>query len=244
MVLPGMRFGKLLGSQIDNYLGEDREMKKVLITILLTLLVAMLAVGPASAQKDKVNIKGEVISIDAGTLTVQSNKGETFVVNAPTGFDTSSVQVGASILIKGRTTQDGSIEADSIKLVGQESQDANSDNDDSEEGSEGFQQNSAFCAEGKQVKSHPLAGKLAERYGVTGDWVMSRFCDGYSIGAIMLALRTSQIEGVTATPEELLADRAAGNGWGVIWKELGLIGNQKNGNSPPGWLKRPDHARP
>lgn len=219
-------------------------MKKILITTLLTLVLAVIAVGPASAQRDKVNIKGEVVSIDDGTLTVLSNKGETFVVNVPAGFDMSAVEVGASVLIKGRTGQNGAIEADSIKLVGKGSQEEDSDNDDDQENSEGFQQNSAFCADAKQIKPHPLAPKLAERYGVTGEWVMDRFCEGYSIGAIMLSLRTSQIEGVTATPDELLANRAAGNGWGLIWKELGLIGSQRNGHSPPGWLNRPDHPRP
>jgi RNase P/RNase MRP subunit p29 len=219
-------------------------MKKILITTLLALMVAMLAVGPASAQRDKVNIKGEVVSIDAGALTVKSNKGETIVVNVPAGFDMSAIEVGASILIKGRTLPNGAIEADSIKLVGKGSQDEDSDNDDDQETPKGSRQNSAFCADGKQVKPHPLAPKLAERYGVTEDWVMDRFCEGYSIGAIMLAIRTSQLEGVTVTPDELLADRAAGNGWGFIWKELGLIGSEKNGHSPPGWLKRPDHARP
>jgi hypothetical protein len=219
-------------------------MKKILVTTLLALLVAMLAAGSASAQKNKVNIKGEVVSIDAGTLTVLSNKGETFVVNVPAGFDLSAVQVGASVLIKGRNAQNGSIDADSIKLVGKGDPDENNGGDDDQEDPEGFRENSAFCAAGKQVKAHPLAPKLAERYGVSEDWVMSRFCEGYSIGAIMLAVRTSQIEGVTATPDELLANRAAGEGWGVIWKELGLIGNQKQGHSPPGWLNRPDHPRP
>jgi RNase P/RNase MRP subunit p29 len=219
-------------------------MKKILVTTLLALLVAMLVVGSASAQKDKVNIKGEVISFDAGTLTVQSNKGETFVVIVPAGFDMSAIQVGTSVLIKGRTAQDGSIEADSIKLVGKGSHDGNGDNDDEKEKPEGFKDNSAFCAEGKQVKPHPLAAKMAERYGVTEEWVMSRFCEGYSIGAIMLAIRTSQIEGMTATPDDLLAKRTAGNGWGLIWKELGLIGSENSGQSPPGLLKKPDHAGP
>ena len=213
-------------------------MKKIFITTLLALMVAMLTAGSVSAQNNKVNIKGEVVSIGAGTLTVQSNKGETFVVTVPAGFDVSAVQVGVSVLIKGRTAQDGSIEADSIKLLGKSS------NDDEKEKPEGFKENSAFCAEGKQVKPHPLAPKIAGRYGVTEEWVMGRFCEGYSIGAIMLAVRTSQMEGVTALPDELLANRAAGSGWGLIWKELGLIGSENSGHSPPGLLKKTEHAGP
>lgn len=219
-------------------------MKKILITTLLVLMIAMLVVEPASAQKDKINIKGEVVSIGDGILTVLSNKGETFVVVVPAGFDMSAIHVGASVLVKGRTAQNGSIEADSIKLARKKSSNGNADEDDDPEKPEGFQKNSAFCAEGKQVKPHPLAPKIEERYGVPEEWVMSRFCEGYSIGAIMLAVRTSQMEGITATPDEILANRAAGNGWGQIWNKLGLIGSEKDGHSPPGLLKKPDHAGP
>ena len=213
-------------------------MKKILSTMLLALMIAVLSTGSASAQKGKVNIKGEVVSVAADTLTVQSNKGQTYVVTVPAGFDTSAVQVGASVLVKGQSAEGDTIIADSIKLVGRGS------NNNAKDKPEGFKENSAFCAEGKQEKPHPLAPNLAERYGVTQEWVMERFCEGYSIGAIMLAIRTSQMEGMTASPDDLLADRAAGNGWGLIWRELGLIGSEKNGQSPPGWLKRPDHAGP
>jgi hypothetical protein len=60
----------------------------------------------------------------------------------------------------------------------------------------------------------------------------------------MLAIKTSQLEGATASVDELLTSRADGNGWGQIWKGLGLIGSEKDGNSPPGLLHRPDHAGP
>jgi hypothetical protein len=60
----------------------------------------------------------------------------------------------------------------------------------------------------------------------------------------MLAIKTSQLEGVTATPDDLLISRAGGNGWGQIWKELGLIGSERDGHSPPGLLKKLDHNGP
>lgn len=222
-------------------MGKDKQMKKILITLLLTLMVAILAVGPASAQKDKVNIKGEVVSVVAGTMTVKSNKGETFVVAIPAGFDMSTIQVGVSVLVKGRNAQNGSIEADSIKLVGKSSK---AGDDDYQEKPEGSKDNSAFCADGKQEKTHPLAPKISERYGVTEEMVMGYFCEGYSIGAIMLAIKTSQLDGITSNPGDLLASRTAGNAWGQIWKGLGLIGSEKDGHSPPGLLKKPDHAGP
>ena len=58
----------------------------------------------------------------------------------------------------------------------------------------------------------------------------------------MLALKTGVIEGVEADPASLLAERSNGNGWGNIWKGLGLIGSEKQGHSPPGPLKKPEHA--
>jgi len=218
-------------------------MKKILLTIILVLMLSLLAVGSASAKNDKVNIKGEVIDTDitAGTLTIQSNKGSTFVVTVPEGFDLTSIQVGDTVLVKGRAGDDGPIVAESIKRVGKGSQ---SNNDENEDQAEGGKDNSAYCADGKQEKPHPLAAKMADRYRVTEQWVMDHFCDGYGMGAIMLALKTSQIEGLGAGPETLLTERANGNGWGQIWQELGLIGNEKNGYSPPGLLKKPDHAGP
>ena len=143
-------------------------------------------------------------------------------------------------MVKAAAGEGGNWIAESIKLVGN----GNDKRDNDEEKTEGFKENSAFCADGKQVKPHPLAPKIAERFGVSEEMVMSYFCDGYSIGAIMLAIKTSQVEGMTASPDDLLADRAAGHGWGLIWKELGLIGNEKNGQSPPGLLKKAEHAKP
>jgi len=214
-------------------------MKKTYVATTLVLLIALLAVAPVYAQKNKINIKGEVIAMDGGTLTVVSNKGETYNIAIPETMDVGAVQVGDSVLVKATAGEGGIWIAESIKLVGN----GNAKNDDDEK-TEGFKDNSAFCADGKQVKPHPLAPKIAKRFGVSEEMVMGYFCDGYSIGAIMLAIKTSQMEGVTASTDDLLADRSAGNGWGLIWKELGLIGSEKNGQSPPGLLKKAEHAKP
>jgi len=215
-------------------------MKKTFVATTLVLLIALLAVAPVYAQKNKINIKGEVTAMENGTLTVASNKGDTYTITIPDNMDVSAVQVGNSVLVKATAGEGGTWIAESIKLVGN----GNDKNDDDEEKTEGFKDNSAFCADGKQVKPHPLAPKIAERFGVSEEMVMDYFCDGYSIGAIMLAIKTSQMEGVTASTGDLLADRAAGNGWGLIWKELKLIGSEKNGQSPPGLLKKAERAKP
>jgi hypothetical protein len=216
-------------------------MKKILISTIMVLMVALLAVGPASAQKGKININGEVTAVGTNTLTIHSNKGETFVVTVPDGFDLNSIQVGDSVLVKAVAGDGGSWQAQTIKQIGRGISGDGDDDDDQSEGSKG---NSAFCADGKQEKPHPLAARMSERYGVTEQWVMDYFCDGYGMGAIMLALKTSELNGVDADAEILLAERANGQGWGQIWQGLGLIGSEKEGHSPPGLLKKPDHAGP
>ena len=215
-------------------------MKKFLVSTIMVLMVALLAIGPASAQKGKININGEVTAVGTDTLTIQSNQGETFVVTVPDGFDLNSIQVGDSVLVKAVAGDNGSWQAQTIKQIGRGSSGDDTDDDQPE----GSKYNSAYCAEGKQEKPHPLAARLSQRYGVTEQWVMDYFCDGYGMGAIMLALKTSELNGVDADPETLLAERANGNGWGQIWQGLGLNGSEKEGHSPPGLLKKPDHAGP
>ena len=221
-------------------------MKKTFIVTIMVIIVALLAVSTAAAQKGKINIKGKVTAVDAnaGTLTVESNKGETYVISVPAGIEMSAIQVEDSVLVKASSSDGGGWRAESIKKVGKGSGVGNdSETEADKEKPEGFKDNSAFCADDKQEKAHPLAPKIAERYGVEEGLVMMYFCDGYSIGAIMLAIKTSQLEGDTG-PGDLLANRAAGNAWGQIWRELGLIGNEKDGHSPQGLLKKPDHAGP
>jgi len=221
-------------------------MKRIVITTMLILILSLSVTGSVFAQKDKINIKGEVTEIGGGTITVLSNKGEIFVITLPAGFDPSSIQQGDSVLVKAVLGEGGNWVAQSVKLLGNENDDLDGDeteveNDDLAEGSK---LNSAYCMDGKQEKPHPLAAKMAERYGVSEDWVMGYFCEGYGMGAIMLALKTSQINGITVDPESLLTERSNGVGWGNIWKNIGLIGSEREGHSPPGLLKKPDHAGP
>ncbi len=215
--------------------------KKFLIPLILALVLTLLFVSTVSAKGKKLNIKGEVTAISADSITVSSKKGE-YTVAIPADMDVSDIVVGDDVVLKAEEGADGGWVATSIKIVG-----AGGDDDEEEEAEiedegeekEGSRDNSAFCTEDKQDKPHPLAPALAERYGVDESWVMDTFCDGYSMGAIMLALKTSQLDGVDASPDELLAGRSEGQGWGQIWKDMGLIGSEKNGHSPPGLLKKP-----
>ena len=217
-------------------------MKRIVITTILVLMISLSATGSATAQKGKININGQVTKIGSGTITVLSNKGETFVVTLPSGFDPDSIQQGDFVLVKAVLGDGGNWVAQSVKLLGKGNDDLYEDENevDDDDLAEGSKLNSAYCADGKQEKPHPLAAKMAERYGVTQDWIMGYFCEGYGMGQIMLAIKTSQIEGIEANPETLLTERSNGVGWGNIWKNMGLIGRERDGHSPPGLLKKPD----
>ena len=210
-------------------------MKKTILLTIITIMTVMMAAGPVSAQNNKININGKLTAFDAGSLTVETKKGDVYVIDIPAEFDLPTLEIGDSVLVKAVAGEEDNWVATVVKQLG-----AGGEDDELGDGDEGFQEHSAFCADGKQDKPHPLAPKIAERFGVSEEFVMEYYCDGYSIGAIMLAIKTSQLEGIGLTPEEILADRASGNAWGLIWKDLGLIGSEKNGNSPPGQLKKSD----
>jgi len=210
-------------------------MKKTLLTLILMLIAAVLVVGPASAQNGMVYIKGEVISVGDGTLIVNSYKGETFVVTVPTDFDIASIAVGEIVLIKGSVEQSGLNLIVAIFLT----RAAAGDNDGLPEGSK---DNSAYCA--SNVEPHPLVAIMSDRYDVAEENVSQSFCDGYSIAAIMMALKTIEIDGVNLDWSDLLALLADGYSWGQIWEQIGLIDNQVEGHSPTGLLTAPEQIPP
>ncbi len=203
------------------------------ISITVTLLAAFIVI-PVSAKPSV--IKGEVTAIDAGgnTITVLTHRNQTVNVVTPADFDLSTLVIGDEVLVKGTLQGNGSIAADWVKLVGA----GGPDDEDAPEGSKA--NNSAYCAGDKQQDAHPMASALAEKYGVTTEWVMGYFCNGYGMGAIMLALKTHEING--ADVDALLAQRAGGLGWGAIWQELNIIGSERDVQTPPGLLNKPNHG--
>ena len=151
-------------------------MKKKLIPLILALLISLLVVGSASAKKNKLNVKGEVTAISPTSLTVNSNKGE-FTISIPATVDVSGIEVGDDVLVKAVGGDDGSWVAESVKVIGQGGDDDEKEEKEekNEDKAEGKKDNSAFCAEDKQEKNHPLAAKLSERYDVEDEeWVMDQ----------------------------------------------------------------------
>ncbi|MGC9334471.1 MAG: DUF5667 domain-containing protein [Anaerolineae bacterium] len=85
-----------------------------------------------------------------------------------------------------------------------------------------------FCT---GAEPHPVAAALAETYPVNYGTIMGWFCEqNLGLGEIMLALETwaraEDFKGVTGitSVEDLLGRRTAGDGWGQVWQDLGLIG--------------------
>ncbi len=214
-------------------------MKKYLITILIVVLLSLTIAGAGSAKAKNAVVKGEVTALGEGTLTLESRKDGTVVVTLPADFDSSTIKIGDTVMVKGTRQADGLLVAATVRVLGADEEDNEQADGKTEESGKA---NSAFCSPGKKDKDHPLAGKLAAQYGVSPDWVMGYFCNGQGMGAIMLALKTSQLSG--ADPASLLAMRSAGEGWGEIWQELGLIGSEKDIKAPPCQLKKPASTSP
>ncbi|MBG0786714.1 MAG: hypothetical protein H0S79_16580 [Anaerolineaceae bacterium] len=206
-------------------------MKKTLTSLLLVLLIALMTVGSVSAQKNKINLKGEVISFDGSVLVVESNKGETVEVVIPEGFELPELVPGDTVVVKADAGEGGEWIAESVKLVGHQNTEENQETYE-------YRFTNAYCVDGKKETNHPLAAKIAERYGIDEETMMTYYCQGYSIGEIMLALKTSQMEGVEASFEDILAGLDGPDAWGQIWQDMGLIGWEKNETPPPGQLKK------
>jgi hypothetical protein len=219
-------------------------MKKLIIFSIFIVLAALLIASPALAIPGKGAVKGEVTVVDpvAGTLTIKTKRGELVPVTVLGGFEKGEIVEGDWVLVKGSASEGGEIEAEWFKQVGKGRGKGND-----EDKPEGKKENSAFCDDGKQDRPHPLAAKVSEHFSVPEIWVMETFCDGYGMGAIMLALKTRDLDDELddgSDPGALLERRAEGEGWGQIWKERGLIDSEKEGHSPLGLLNRPDHAGP
>ena len=73
------------------------------------------------------------------------------------------------------------------------------------------------------VDDHPVAGALASEFGYSYAEIMSWYCDdGFGFGQISRALLLEQASEGALTADEILAELAAGKGWGEIIQEAGL----------------------
>jgi hypothetical protein len=114
--------------------------------------------------------------------------------------------------------------------------DENQDNGDDDEEKDGY-----YCR--NLEDEHPVGATLAERYEVDYEQVMGWFCeDRLGMGEIGLALETAKKADLTV--EEIVSRRLDGEGWGEIWRDLGLIGRPEDAGppeTPPGQQEDREH---
>jgi len=193
----------------------------------LALLLSVLAFTPALAHPTHANIKGQVGTVNPfGVLTVLTPQHTQEVIVIPGGFDKGAFQVGDSVLVKGIYQTDGAVLAVSVKKVNRVGGDAIN----------GELEN-PYCQDGKIMEIHPIAIRLEELSAAKASWVMDHFCEGHSMGDILLALKIGETHQSGA--DLLLIQHAEGKEWGQIWEEAGWIDNSHEVTSPQGWLKRP-----
>jgi len=122
------------------------------------------------------------------------------------------------------------IEDDDLE-VGEEKE---KEEEEKKEGLEG-KSSSSYCS-GEKENDHPFAAAISETYGTSTSDIMGYFCNGFGFGEIMLALQTHQMNNEEVS--SMLALRKSDQGWGQIWQDMGIIGNQDKAKSPPGQLKK------
>lgn len=218
-------------------------MKKLSMILLIGIILALLVVSTAFAGPGKAPVKGEVKEVFSDTMTVvlETKDGNLITVILPESVDVNLIEVGQILLVKGEFQEDGTLLAERVMWADDDGDD-DGETDPGDDDGDGGKLTSAYCEPGQKENYHPFATKMNERFGVPEGWVMEQFCDGMGMGAIMLALMTEQTTGTSAG--DLLEARKGGQGWGQIWKLNGVINFQKDGESPPGLLHRPEHAGP
>jgi hypothetical protein len=183
----------------------------------------------------EIEFAGIVTAIDQGnrTITVVVEMGdgsEEYVVHVPDDFDLDGLAVGDVVEVEGTLQDDDSILAEKVKV---EDDDDDDGNDDDAEGDHGH-----YCRNLDDPDIvHPVGGAIAERYEVGYEEIMGWFCEeSMGFGQIMLALQTATggEEDGDSSYEEFLERRIAGEGWGQIWQDLGLIGRPKDADPPEG----------
>lgn len=208
-----------------------KTVKRLLIILILALLLVT-TLGTAAAQS-RGNPRGEINEINEteGYMILNTKDGE-IIVLLPEGFDYEPYDAGMIVLVKGTWLSDTEIEAEWVKQVEENAEDQEPQDQDEGEFS------SPWCT-GQKEGVHPVVAKIAEKYSpkteVTEEQVHEWFCEGFSLGQIMLALTTNILDG--SDPGETLAARKGGKGWGQIWKEKKLIGSESDGY-PPGWAHK------
>jgi hypothetical protein len=211
-----------------------RRIKRFTIPFLVLLGLMLTAVNPDMVWADnddpiEIEFTGTVTAINEENRTITvlaetEDGSEEYLVRVPEDFDLDGVTVGDVVEVDGTLQDNGSVQAKTVKVEDEDDKDGD---DDGGEGDHGH-----FCRNLDDPDIvHPVGYGIAERYDVDYEEVMTWFCEeNMGFGQIMLALQTA--DGYEETYDELLDRRIAGEGWGEIWQDLGLIGRPKDAEPP------------
>jgi len=214
---------------------KEFDMKKLALFVIVIIMLSLMATSVVFAKAGVGNPTGEIIdpyptSEDPDSFTLATDDGDILVIFPEEfEFDFDAFVLGDIVTVKGEWVDEAIIMAtDWVKL----SEDVE---EPEEEGEESEKEGGIYCEEGGKEEPHPVAAKIAEKYEVDVEFVMGYVCDGMGFGEVMLALQMGGDD-----PEGMLALRKEGQGWGKIWKDAGMIGNEKGDTPPPGLLKKGD----
>lgn len=243
-----------------------------IVGMLLAGLPAGLALAETPTPTPEpvaVEFTGTVTAVDAetGTLEVQVDIGDgqtaSYTVQVPEGMDLTGVAIGDTVEVEGVLTGQGTVSATKVEVQDKDEDDQDGDEDPTPvptetptptpvtspitptatlTGTVGLGDKTGyFCRNPEAV--HPVGKAIAETYGVTYEEVMAWFCQGRAgFGQIALALQTAETTGDSANT--YLERRASGEGWGQIWRDLGLTGKSRKNGRPTSTAEPTSEAQP
>jgi hypothetical protein len=219
-------------------------MKKFVLVIFLVAVLLAMSFSLAMAKPGKANLEGVITAVDPDGVDIDGDpKSITVEITDPEGntklitiefsddVDVTQFTVGSYVHVKGEYQDEDQtiILADWVKPV-----------DEVDEGNGEGKWGSAYCSDDKKAgEYHPVLSFLAGYYGKDDEDIKTKFCDGAGVGQIALALQTAKATDGQYNYEDLLKRRTEdGEGWGQIWKDLGIKRKDAEKPTPPGQAKK------
>lgn len=202
-------------------------MKKTTLLVLLSILLAACAPGQST------RVEATVLEIDPmeRTYTAEVQGGGALYLIRPSGdFDLDAVQAGEVVVLEITAAADGEFVRGEVK------EDPEATVEELDDQAKNESERGQWCDNGQPSgEIHPQAEAIAAdyiTYGVTEQWVMMRFCQGYGFGEIKIALNLSIAAGVDK--DYVFELKVQLGGWGRVRQELGVTGNPHPDNPGKG----------
>ena len=202
-------------------------MKKATILVLISILLAACAPGQTT------RVEATVLEIDPveRTYTAEAQGGGALYLIRPSGdFNLEAVQAGEVVVLEITAAADGKF------VRGEVEEDPEATVEELDDQAKNKSERGRWCDNGQPSgEIHPQAETIAAEYsayGLTEQWVMIRFCQGYGFGEIKIALNLSIAAGVDK--DYVFELKVQLGGWGRVRQELGVTGNPHPDNPGKG----------